>query len=83
MEGGNAQHAVIAVVEHFEGGVVAVVDNVLDNLPERKLRAVLHIADLAGAAHIMIALAVGVDVVKRQLARGDHIEDIHQIRRFD
>jgi len=31
----------------------------------------------------MIALAVGVDVVERQLARGDHIENIHQIRRFD
>lgn len=31
----------------------------------------------------MIRSTVGVNIVKRQLTGGDHIEDIHQIRRLD
>lgn len=83
MEGGNTQHAVVAVVEHLERDIVAVVDDIFDDLPEGQLRAVLHITDLTCAADVMIRSTVGVNIVKRQLTGGDHIEDIHQIRRLD
>lgn len=83
MEGGNTQHAVVAVVEHLERDIVAVVDDIFDDLPEGQLRAVLHITDLTCAADVMIRSTVGMNIVKRQLTGGDHIEDIHQIRRLD